>query len=122
MFWISFMFWLSFIGTPVSASFAWWLWSRRHRSASRGWRAGLLITGLLAASANAFVYYSWFSYRLLAGSTSQVWTLKEAFGNLCIWLSPLALVGAMGGKGGARIPVAICALLGFMNWVPVAIL
>jgi hypothetical protein len=122
MVWISFILWLSLIGTPVSAGFAWWLWSRRDHSASRGWRAGLLITGLLAASANAFVYYSWFSYRLLTGSTSQVWTLKEALGNLCIWLVPLALVGAMGGKGGARIPVAVCALLGFMNWVPVAIL
>jgi hypothetical protein len=119
---LSFILWLSLIGTPVSAGCAWWLWSRRNRSASRSWRASLLIMGLLTASANAFIYYSWLLYRTIAGSTPQVWTLKEIFGNISIWLVPMALVGAMGGKGGARIPIAVCALLGLMNWVPVAIL
>lgn len=87
---ISVIIWLSLIGTPVSAGLAWWLWSRRDRSSAHSWRTGLLIGGLLAASANAFIYYSWLLYRLLAGSTQQVWTLKEVFGNICLWLVLLA--------------------------------
>ena len=119
--WVSSVFWVSLIGTPISAGLAWWLWLRGNSSASRGWRAGLSIAGLLAAS-NALGYYSWLSYRLLAGSTPRVWALKEAFGNLCIWLVLLALAGAVVGKGSSRIPIAVCAILGFINWVPVAIL
>lgn len=116
------MDWLSLIGTPVSAGLAWWLWSLRDRSSAHSWRTGLLISGLLAGSTNAFLFYSWFSCRLLAGSTTQVWTLKETCGDIGLWLVLLALIGAIGGKGGARIPIAICALLGLMNWIPVAIL
>jgi hypothetical protein len=119
---LSFIIWLSLIGTPVSAGLAWWFWSHRDRAVPRSWRTGLLIGGLMAASANAIVYYSWFSYRLLTGSTLLVWRLKGALGDFGVYLVLLALAGAIGGKGAARIPIAACALLGLMNWVPVVIL
>jgi len=78
--------------------------------------------GLLTASASAFIYYSWFLYRIVAGSTPLVWSVKAALGNFSGYLVLLALAGAVVGKGAARTPIVVCALLGFMNWVPVVIL
>ena len=119
---IYFIFWLALIGTPFSAYLAWWLWSRRNRSLPNGWRRGFAMTGLVAASANAAMYYSWLSWRLLPGGTPLIWRAKDTLGDFAGYLVLLALAGATAGKGAARIPIVVCALLGFMNWVPIAIL
>lgn len=119
---IYFIFWLALIGTPVSAGLAWWLWSRRNRSLPHGWRRRFVMTGLVAASANAAMYYVWLSCRILAGGTPLIWRVKDNLGDFAGYLVLLALAGAIVGKGAARTPIAICALLGFINWVPVAIL
>lgn len=120
--WVTFILWLSLIGTPVSCGLAWWLWLRRNHSDRHQWRTGLTNIGLLTASANAFIYYSWFSYRIVAGSTPLVWSVKDSLGNFSGYLVLLALAGAVVGKGSSRIPIAVCAILGLMNWVPVVIL
>jgi hypothetical protein len=80
------------------------------------------MTGLVAASANAAMYYVWLSCRVVAGGTPLIWKAKDALGDFAIYLVVVALAGAISGKGATRIPLAICALLGFMNWVPVVIL
>jgi hypothetical protein len=114
--------WLGLIGTPVCACLAWWLWAKRDSSASFTLRTRLTLMGLLTASINALIYYSWLFYRLAIGSNPLVWRLKDIGGNLGVSLALLALAGAIFGKGAARIPIALCALLGLMNWIPVAIL
>jgi hypothetical protein len=120
--WLSFIFWSSLLGTPVSGGVAWWLWLRRNHSDRHQWRTRLTNLGLLTVSANALLYYSWVSYRIVAGSTLQVWSVKDSLGNLSVYLVLLTLAGAIVGKGSSRIPIAICAILGFINWVPIAIL
>src|SRR5579859_417689 len=119
---IYFIFWLALIGTPFSAYLAWWLWSRRNRSLPNGWRRGFAMTGLVAASANAAMYYIWLSCRVVVGGTPLIWRSKDTLGDFAGYLVLLALAGAIAGKGAARTPIVVCALLGFMNWVPVAIL
>ena len=119
---IYFIIWLSLIGTPVSGGVAWWLWLRRNYSDRHQWRTRLTNLGLLTASANAFIYYAWLSYRIIVGSTALVWSVKDSLGNISGYLVLLALAGAIVGKGPSRIPIAVCAILGFMNWVPVVIL
>lgn len=54
--------------------------------------------------------------------TPLIWRVKDNLGNSAGYLVLLALAGAIAGKGAARTPIAICALLGLINWVPVAIL
>jgi hypothetical protein len=119
---LSLIIWLALIGTPVSAGLAWWLWSRSSRSLPNGWRRGFVMTGLVAASANAAMYYVWLSCRVAAGGTPLIWRFKGTLGDFAGYLVVLALAGALFGKGSSRIPIAICALLGFMNWVPIVIL
>jgi hypothetical protein len=114
--------WLALIATPVCACMAWWFWAKQDRSASFKLRRRLTLMGLLAASINALIYYSWLFYRLAIGSNPLVWRLKDIGCNLGASMALLALAGAIFGKGAARIPVALCALLGLMNWIPVAIL
>ena len=116
------MIFLWLIGTPMFTGIAWWLWSLRDRSAVQKQRRRLVLMGLLTASANAFIYYSWLLYCLIIGSTPLVWKLKDTCGDIGGYLVLLALAGAIFGKGAPRVPIAICALLGFMNWVPLAIL
>ena len=114
--------WLSLIGTPVSGGLAWWLWLRRNRSLANDWRRRFAMTGLVAASANAAMYYLWLSCRVFAGGTPLIWRFKDTLGAFAGYLVLLALAGAIVGKGAPRTPIVVCALLGFMNWVPIAIL
>jgi len=70
--------WLLLIGTPTALGFAWRFWFREtRREISPKWQAVMLFLGLLAASANVAMYYSWLTYRLVAGGTPPVWKLKE---------------------------------------------
>ncbi len=108
---------LSLIGTPIAAGFAWRLWLRKDRVEFRGSRRVVILVGLLAASANAAMYYAWLIYRLATGSTPLVWRIRDGFGNIGDYLVLLAIAGAIAGEGYSRIPVAACAVLGFMNWV-----
>jgi hypothetical protein len=117
-----FIIWLSLIGTPLSAGLAWWIWTRRNHALPNGWRRRFAMTGLVAASANAALYYVWLSCRVLAGGTPLIWGVKDTLGDFAGYLVLLALAGVIAGKGPVRIPIVVCALLGFMNWVPVAIL
>jgi hypothetical protein len=120
--WLTFIFWVPLIGTPISGGVAWWLWLHRDYSDRHQWRTRLTNFGLLTASANAFLYYSWFSYRIVVGASPLVWIVKAALGNFSCYLFLLALAGAVVGKGSSRIPIAVCAILGLMNWIPVVIL
>ena len=119
---IYFIPWLSLIGTPLSVGLAWWLWSRRDVSSLYAWRRHFTMTGLVAASANAAMYYVWLSCRVVAGGTPLIWRFKGTLGDFAGYLVLLVLAGAIAGKGAARAPIVVCALLGFMNWVPIAIL
>jgi hypothetical protein len=114
--------WLGFIGTPITTIVAWWRWLRRDTSTPHTLRTGLTFMGLLAASTNVLVYYSWLLYRLMTGSNALVWRLKDIFSDIGVPLALLALVGAICGKGNPRITIAVCALLGLLNWVSIGIL
>lgn len=119
---LSFIIWLALIGTPVSAGLAWWLWSRKNRSLPNGWRRRFTMTGLAAASVNAAMYYVWLSCRIIVGGTPLIWRVKDTLGGFAGYLVLLALAGAIAGKGAARTPIFVCALLGLMNWVPIGFL
>lgn len=80
------------------------------------------MTGLVAASANAAIYYTWLFCRIVAGGTLLIWRIKATLGDFAVYMVLVAMAGAIAGKGAARIPLVVCALLGFINWVPVAIL
>jgi hypothetical protein len=114
--------WVSLVGTPACIVIAWWRWARRKHSQSHSWRTAMLLMGLLAASANSLLYYGWLTYRLTTGSIPLAWRLKDLFANIGVALVVPALAGAVLGRGAPRIPVGICAALGLMLWVPVAVL
>jgi hypothetical protein len=68
------------------------------------------------------MYYIWLTYRLVSKGTPLVWKVQAVCGDIAVYLILVALIGATLGKGASRILVAVCALLGFLLWVPVGIL
>jgi hypothetical protein len=114
--------WLGLIGTPVSVGLAWWLRLNQNQAQENALRRAATLVALLSASINGVIYYTWLLYRLAIGSNAAVWKMKAGLADIGTWLVVLAFTGAMVGKGGSRIPIAICAVLGFVNWVPLAIL
>jgi len=112
----------SLLGAPIANGVAWWLRSRDDNSGLRSWRSSLLFVGLLFASANTALYLIWLTFRLVDKNAPLVWKTHGICGDIALFLIPFALLGATFGKGNARIPVAVCALLGFFLWVPVGIL
>ena len=104
--------WLSLIGAPAALGFAWRFWFREgsRRQISPKWHAVLLFLGLLAASANVAMYYSWLTYRLVVGDTPPVWKLQETLSNISNYPLSLAAAGAFLGREDARTPLAFCVL------------
>jgi hypothetical protein len=114
---------LPFFGSPVVVGIAWWKWSRRARLAPWGWRAVALFVALVSVSANGVMFYCWVLYRTVAGEWPDAWRVNYVLGNyfaLCFVLA--GLTGSILGKGPARFLVGLLAIMGFMLWVPVAIL
>ena len=123
MLFVSGLFLASLLGTPISNGIAWWLWSRRNAEVSSQWRAMILFIGLLSVSANTAIHYIWLpatGHLFMRGTPD--WKLKEIAGYVSIPLVLVALVGAIFGKGSSRIPLAICAVLGFLLGLPVGVL
>jgi hypothetical protein len=54
--------------------------------------------------------------------STTVWKLKEMCGDISVPLVLAALVAAIFGKGSYRIPLALCAVLGFFLGIPAGIL
>jgi len=119
---LSITIWASLIGTPISVGTAWWLWAGSERSGPQEWRNLVLLAGLLAASTNVLMYYSWLIYRAVANDTSMVWKTKGLCGDIGMFLSLLVLGGAIFGTGVSRVPLAFSALFGFLLWVSFGVL
>ena len=111
-----------FVGAPVSICIAWWVWARVRSAEAPKWRAQILLGGLMAGSANVVMFCSWFICRLCAGPTPEVWKLKDICGDAGMYLSLLALGGAIFGYGKARVPLVACSILGFLTWINIGIL
>jgi hypothetical protein len=109
--------------TPLAIGIGWWLWFRRDRRLSIGWRHHVLLIALLAVSANAILYYGWFAYGTMASNIDAASELKNTLGNdVAVPLVLVAIAGAIGGKGAARPLVALAAVMGFFLWLSAGIL
>jgi hypothetical protein len=113
----------SILGSPLVIGVGWGLWLRRDGALSRGWRFRVLLMALIAVSANAIVYYTWFAYGTMASDTDAVSQWKNTLGDdIGVPLVLAALAGAIGGKGAARPIVALAALMGFFLWLSIGVL
>ncbi len=111
------------IGAPVSLGLAWWYRARRvsNRPAQSG-RTHVLLSGLIAGSANVVMAWVWFTYRLLSGPRSEVWKLRDACGSIGIYLTLFAILAAIFGRGQGRVALLSCGVLGFLIWSEFGIL
>ena len=50
------------------------------------------------------------------------WRVFDIAGDVGIALILGALAGALGGVGKTRLPLTVCALLGFFLWLPLGVL
>jgi hypothetical protein len=110
------------LGTPILIGISWWNWLRRDR-ALRSRRVQSLRIGLAAASANALMYYGWCAYATVASNSDTIWQLNNTLGNyIAVPLVLLAMIGAIAGKGAARLPLALSAVMGLFLWINIGIL
>ena len=74
------------------------------------WRSVTLLAGLMVGSVNVLLSHGWLWYR---GALSGKSPYPIIFGTgLCV----LALLTAIVGKGGARLTLAVAAVLGVFGW------
>lgn len=97
--------------TAIPLGLAWRRWYRDlPRLKEPKWRSVTLLAGLLASSVNVLLSHGWLWYR---GSLSGRSAYPIIFGTgLCV----LALLTAIVGKGGARLTLAVAAVLGVFGW------
>ncbi|HZI81672.1 MAG TPA: hypothetical protein VFD69_19260 [Vicinamibacterales bacterium] len=114
---------MTVFGTPIVLGLAWWRWIRGGAVAAMPWRERSVLVGLVAASLNLFLFYSWFAYRFIAGATEEVWAIKGTLGDgIAGCLVIAAILGALVGKGRGRVLTAVGATMAYLLWVPTAIL
>ena len=121
LFFLILIFVIIWIGAPISVGIAWWLWARSERSAAQGWRNRALLIGILAGSLNVVINYSWILYALSTKVSPSVWRIKDISGDIGVFLSFVALGGAILGTGVPRVPLGVCALLGVCMWTSFAV-
>lgn len=114
---------LLLICEPLFLAVAWWLWSRRQRADRPAWRSAAMLAGLFCASCNVCVYFLWpplAKYVFMTQSPqSRIFAIDGFIG---VFLVCAALVCAILGIGKSRVPLAICAIVGFVLWLPIGIL
>ena len=108
--------WVSWLGTPVALGIAWRRWAG-GRLAPRTWRTVVLLLGLLAASANALVFFSMMAFAAVAKAPPPGWNFIG--GNLGPYLSLASAGAAIPGRGAARVSLAVSGFLGFLLWVSI---
>jgi len=114
---------LALIGTPVSVGLAWWLWCRRSLPfPTATWRKRLQFSGLLAASCNLLLYGGYLIYWSKFMYVPDFWKVRDACGTIGWCLAIWGLIAAILGKGPSSAFIAIACLLGFLLWIPVAVL
>jgi len=111
------------LGGPIALAIAWWLWLRYRDARNSSWRATTLLAGLLCATLNLAIFFVGvpIAHLVIWGDTPQ-WKIFDVSGNIGIFLLCTALVAALIGEGKARIPLALCSLLGIFLWLPVGVL
>jgi hypothetical protein len=119
----SLMYLAIWIGEPLSLLVAWWLWQRRTRPDTSTWRSAALFSGLLCASGNVCLYFLWapLAKHFFMTQTPQ-WRIFDIDGDIGVFLVGAALICAILGVGKSRVPLAACAILGLLLWLPVGVL
>jgi hypothetical protein len=77
---------------------------------------------LAAASCNVLLYTGYLVYWCKYMYVPDFWRVRDACGNLGGDLALWGLIGALAGKGPARILLFLNCILGRMLWIPLAIL
>jgi len=114
----------AFIGTPFLVGATWWKWlETRRQQPSPPSRVAAVLVGAIAATVNAALFYGCvvYAWKVTPEAASE---LRNTLGNfVAIPLFFLALAGAVLGQGrAARILLAVTALAGMLNWIPVGVL
>lgn len=122
MYFLSIAFVTALVGMPICLATAWWFWLRADGPAKSGPRSTAAFVGLLAASADALIYYGWIPFILLMHESQTTTKIRHEQRMIGGFLVLAAILLAILGRGKLRIPLAICAILGFFLWIPAAVL
>jgi hypothetical protein len=112
-----------FFCTPFVIAIAWWMiWLTWDRPVRSHWRRRAVAVGALGISINALMFYALVVFQMTQGPPPPNSTLFSDVGNVAAPFILTGLVGAIIGAGGGRVLVALGSVMGFLLWVPIAIL
>jgi hypothetical protein len=112
---------VALLGLPGSLAVAWWYWLRRSSDLpSPSWRKGLLLSGLLTASLNLFLYGSYFLYWSKFMHVASWVKVREACAVVGLLLLIWGVIGGLFGQGRLRFLLVLNCFLGMLFWFPAA--
>ena len=110
---------LVLIVTPhIALGVAWVFWGRspvkfKHPRS----QTILLFVGLLASSLNIVVFWTYVNWLRFQQNNSSWWKGRDNFEVVSDFLIVFAVLAAIFGKGRARLPLLVAAVMGWFIWV-----
>jgi len=102
----------------IALGVAWVFWGRSPGKFEHPWwQTSLLFAGLLACSLNIIVFWASVNWLRLRQNDLSWWKGRDNFEAVSDFLIVFALVAAICGKGRARLPLLVAAVLGWFIWV-----
>src|SRR4051794_1238979 len=93
------------------------VWYRYDRRLQPAWRRWAVVVGLLAACANVVLFVRWQLYMHGPYDTATGGLMEQQSGDMALWLTAIAVAGAIVGKGKARGVLALASGMGFFIWI-----
>lgn len=105
-------------GTPVVVGLMWLVWLRGDRILLHQWRGKTLLVGMVAASSNAVMFYSYLVYSKTVEGADPDGAIMSMLGNyIGILLLVVALIGVVFGKGRSRSVLGFSIFMGLLVWL-----
>ena len=106
------------IAPHIAIIIAWVYWARTPlKFQAPRWRTNLLFSGLLACTLNVAIFWMYLIWLRFHQTDLTWWKGRDNFERVSDFLIGLAMLGAILGKGRARLPVFLAAVTGWLVWL-----
>lgn len=121
MLFISAIYMIAIIASPLVLAMSWWGWFHNPRIRSPRLRTGLYLSGLCAGTANFVIWWLWVAW-LKVHYTPAAMKTRDLVSDAGLLLLLYSIIAVVAGKGRYRPLLVLGGILALVPWIPLGVL